>query len=57
MSNKSIHQSKPRLQVTNARDNTLLNILPFALHKIPLSVQALQSRSRLSYISYATTAA
>jgi hypothetical protein len=35
----------------------LLKILPFALHKCPLSVQALQSRSCLSYVSYSTTAA
>jgi hypothetical protein len=32
----------------------LLGTLPFALHTSPLSVQALQSRSCLSYISYAT---
>jgi hypothetical protein len=31
--------------------------LPFALHTSPLSVRALQSRSCLSYISYATMAA
>jgi hypothetical protein len=35
----------------------LLKILPCALHTSPLSVQALQSRSYLSYVSYATTAA
>jgi hypothetical protein len=35
----------------------LLKILRFALHPNPLSVQALQSRSWLSYLSYATTAA
>jgi hypothetical protein len=37
----------------------LLKILPFALYTptIPLSVQVLQSRSCLSYVSYATTAA
>jgi hypothetical protein len=31
--------------------------LPFVLHTSPMSVQALQSRSCLYYISYATTAA
>jgi hypothetical protein len=35
----------------------LLKILPSALHASPLSVQALQSRSCLSYVSHATTAA
>jgi hypothetical protein len=35
----------------------LLKILPCALHINPLSVQASESRSRLSYVSYATTAA
>jgi hypothetical protein len=35
----------------------LLIIPPFALHTSPLSVQALQSRSCLSYVSYATMAA
>jgi hypothetical protein len=35
----------------------LLKILPFTLHTIALSVQALQSRSCLPYVSYATTAA
>jgi hypothetical protein len=32
-------------------------ILPFPLHTSPLSVQALQSRSCLSYLSYATMGA
>jgi hypothetical protein len=35
----------------------LLEILSFALYTSSLSVQALQSRSRLAYVSYATTAA
>jgi hypothetical protein len=35
----------------------LLKILPFALHTSPMSVQALQSRSCISYVSYATPAA
>jgi hypothetical protein len=35
----------------------LLKILPCALYKISLSVQTLQSRCCLSYISYVTTAA
>jgi hypothetical protein len=35
----------------------LLKILPFALYTNPLSVQVFLSRSCLSYISYATTAA
>jgi hypothetical protein len=35
----------------------LLRILPFALYRSPLSVQALQSTSCQSYVSYATTAA
>jgi hypothetical protein len=35
----------------------LLSILHFALYTIPLSVQALQSRSCMSYVSDATTAA
>jgi hypothetical protein len=35
----------------------LLKILPFALYTSPLSVQVLQSRSCLYYVSYATTAA
>jgi hypothetical protein len=35
----------------------LLNILPCALCTSPLSVQALQSRSYICYVSYATTAA
>jgi hypothetical protein len=30
----------------------LLKIIPFALHTSPLSVQALQGRSRLAYVSY-----
>jgi hypothetical protein len=34
----------------------LLKILPFALYTCPLSAQALQSRSCLSYIFYATMA-
>jgi hypothetical protein len=34
----------------------LLKILPFALYTSPLPVQALQSRSCFSYVSYATTA-
>jgi hypothetical protein len=34
----------------------LLKILPCALHTNPLSVQALQSRSCIFYLSYATTA-
>jgi hypothetical protein len=34
----------------------LLKILPFALCESPLSVQALQSRSCLTYVAYATTA-
>jgi hypothetical protein len=33
----------------------LLKILPFALHVSPLLVQALQSRSCPSYVSYTTT--
>jgi hypothetical protein len=33
----------------------LLNILPCAVHTSPLSVQALQSRSCLSYVSRTTT--
>jgi hypothetical protein len=33
----------------------LLKILPFTLHTNPLQVQALQSRSCLSYLAYATT--
>jgi hypothetical protein len=32
--------------------NMLLKILPFALHTSPMSVQALQSISCLSYVSY-----
>jgi hypothetical protein len=35
----------------------LLKIFPCALYTSPLSVQALQSRSCLSYASYATAAA
>jgi hypothetical protein len=35
----------------------LLKILPCALYINPLSAKALQSRSYLSYLSYATTAA
>jgi hypothetical protein len=35
----------------------LSKILAFSLHTSPLSVQALQSRSCLSYVSYARTAA
>jgi hypothetical protein len=35
----------------------LLKILWFALHTSPLTIQALQSRSCLSYVSYATGAA
>jgi hypothetical protein len=35
----------------------LLKILTFALYKSPLSVHAFQSRSCLSYVSYAITAA
>jgi hypothetical protein len=35
----------------------ILKIIPFTKHTSPLSVQALQSRSCPSYISYATTAA
>jgi hypothetical protein len=35
----------------------LLKILTFALYASPLSVQALQSRSCLPYVSYATTEA
>jgi hypothetical protein len=37
--------------------NMLLKILPFLLYTSPLSVPALQSRSGLSYLSYAMTAA
>jgi hypothetical protein len=37
--------------------STILKILPCVLHTNPLSVQALESRSCLSYLSYATTAA
>jgi hypothetical protein len=33
----------------------LLKILPFTVYTCPLSVQALQSRSCLSYLAYATT--
>jgi hypothetical protein len=35
----------------------ILKIIPFTLYTSPLSVQALQSRSLLSCVSYATTAA
>jgi hypothetical protein len=37
--------------------NILLRILPFALHTSPMLVEVLQSRSCLSYASYAITAA
>jgi hypothetical protein len=37
--------------------NTLLKILPFALHTSPPLIQALRSRSCLTYVSYVTTAA
>jgi hypothetical protein len=37
--------------------NILLKILPFPLYTSPLSIQALESRSCLSYLYYATTAA
>jgi hypothetical protein len=47
----------PFVKCTYRTYNMLLKILAFALYAYPLSVQALQSRSCLSYISYATTAA
>jgi hypothetical protein len=37
--------------------NMLLKIPTFALYTSPISVLALQSRSCLTYVSYATTAA
>jgi hypothetical protein len=47
----------PFVKRTYSTYSMLLKILPLALYTIPLSVQALQSRSCLSYMSYATTAA
>jgi hypothetical protein len=44
-------------RAVDTRLNMLLKILAFALYTSPLSVQALQSRSCLFYLSYATTAA
>jgi hypothetical protein len=38
------------------RKHSILIILPFALYTSPVSVQALQSRSCLSYLAHATTA-
>jgi hypothetical protein len=35
----------------------VLHILPFVLYTYPLLVQALQRRSSLAYVSYATVAA
>jgi hypothetical protein len=45
------------LSITHTAHGMLLKILLFALHTSPLLVQALQSRSCLSYLSDATTAA
>jgi hypothetical protein len=47
----------PFVKRTYRTYSMLLKILPFALYKSPVLVQALQSRSYLSYVSYATTAA
>jgi hypothetical protein len=45
------------LSVRIAQYGMLLKIFPFALCRSPLSVRALQSRSCLSYVSYANTEA
>jgi hypothetical protein len=47
----------PFVKCTYRTCSVLLKILPFAPQTSLLSVQALQSRSCLSYVSYATTAA
>jgi hypothetical protein len=47
----------PFVKCTYRTYSMLLKILPFALHTSPLSVQDLQNRSCLSYVSYATMAA
>jgi hypothetical protein len=44
----------PFVKCTYRTYSMLLKILPFALYISPLSVQALQSRSCLYYVSYAT---
>jgi hypothetical protein len=46
----------PFVKFTYRTYSILLKILPCALYTSPLSVQALQSRSCLSYVSYSTTA-
>jgi hypothetical protein len=47
----------PFVKCTHRTYSLLLKVLAFALHTSPLSVQAFQSRSCPSYVSYATTAA
>jgi hypothetical protein len=47
----------PFVKCTYRTYTVLLKILPFALYTSPLSIQALQSSSCLSYVSYATTSA
>jgi hypothetical protein len=47
----------PFVKCTYHTYGRLLKILPFALYTSPLSVQALLSRSCLSYVSYVITAA
>jgi hypothetical protein len=46
----------PFIKCTFRTYSMLLKILPFALQTSPLSAQDMQSRSCLSYLSYATTA-
>jgi hypothetical protein len=47
----------PFVKCTYRTCSMLLKILPLALYTSPLSVQALQGRSCLCFVSYATTAA
>jgi hypothetical protein len=47
----------PFVKCTYRTYNMLLKIFPFALYTCPMSIQALQCRSCLYYLSYATTAA
>jgi hypothetical protein len=49
------HSSSVRIALTYSSYSMLLKILPFALSTRRLSVQALQSRSCLAYVSYSTT--
>jgi hypothetical protein len=52
----SYEYASPFAKCTNRTYTMLLKNFPFVLYTSPLSVQTLHSKSRISYVYYATTA-